>query len=202
LVLPAAAGAQNLVRNGSFEDVSFAAGTQTQAAGTWAVYAGIPGWTTLAGPGVEVRNNAAGTAQHGVDFIELDSHNATDTNSWIAQAIAGTSAGAHYSLSFWYSPRINQPAATNPIEALWNGVVITVPAITGTGGATHNWRQYTYTVMGTGHDVLSFRAVGTDDSYGGSLDNVRLTAAIPEPGTYALMLLGLAAVVLVRRRRA
>ena len=37
-------------------------------------------------------------------------------------------------------------------------------------------------------------ATGNSDSYGTSLDNVSVTAAIPEPSTYALMFGGLAAI--------
>lgn len=56
-------------------------------------------------------------------------------------------------------------------------------------------------VVGTGNDVLRFSATGPNDSLGGSLDNVSLTAAVPEPGTYALMAAGLLALGFITRRR-
>ena len=50
----------NLVVNGSLEDTSDSAGEQTQGAGSWRVYGGLPGWAVDSGAGVEVRNNVAG----------------------------------------------------------------------------------------------------------------------------------------------
>ena len=47
-----------------------------------------------------------------------------------------------------------------------------------------------------------FRAVGTDDSLGGSLDAVSLSVfSIPEPATLALLGLGLAGLGFARRRK-
>ncbi len=169
----------NLVRNGSFEDVSPAAGLQTQAPGTWSIYSAIDGWTTTSGSGIEVRNNVAGTASSGSNFVELDANN----NSSMAQTIL-TAVGAYYTLSFDYSPRIGVAASSNGIDVLWNGALLNALPITasGVGLSNHAWTQFSFGVFGTGNDVLSFRSVGTNDALGGSLDNVRL---VSEPGVLA-----------------
>ncbi len=195
-ILPAvsmAAGPEMIV-NGSFEDIGFASGVQQLANGSWTTYAAIPGWTLSGGHSIEVRNNVAGKAYDGVQFVELDSY----ANSGMAQTIA-TTAGAKYDLSFWYSPRPGT-GNTNDIQAFWNGVQLG-STLFGTGGAAHNWTQHSFTVTGTGSDVLRFVAVGTNDSYGGSLDLVSMTAAVPEPETYAMMLAGLGMMGAVARRR-
>ena len=160
----------NLVHNGSFEDT-------LQANGSWAVYNSINGWVTASGPGIEIRNNVAGTASNGVNYVELDSHNSHDTNSAMAQSIT-SSAGSLYALSFDYSPRIYQPANTNGISVFWNDVLL--ENITGVGGSSNYWLTYNYFVIGTGNDVLKFLATGNDDSLGGNIDNVQLNA-VPVP---------------------
>jgi len=160
--------ASNLLVNGSFEN-------PIQGEGTWNVYASIPGWVTTSGPGLEIRNSVVGEAQDGQNFVELDSHNAIDTNSVIAQTISGLTAGGTYEVSYWYSPRIGQPDTTNGIKALWNGTQ--QYAFTGEGGSTNNWYNLTFLVTAlSGTNTLSFGAFGTDDSLGGNIDNVSLSA--------------------------
>ncbi|HJV62289.1 MAG TPA: PEP-CTERM sorting domain-containing protein [Albitalea sp.] len=178
----------NLVQNGSFED-------NLQAAGTWNIYANLAGWTG-GQHGIELRDHVAGDAYDGHNYVELD----TTANSAMSQSVA-TTLGAHYALSFAYSPRTGVPASSNGIEALWNGVSLGV--FTGNGAPGGNvWALHTLDVVGTaGSSLLSFRAVGSSDSLGGSLDAVSLTAAVPEPQTYALLLGGLAAMLFVVRRR-
>jgi hypothetical protein len=193
-----ASAAGNLIVNGSFEDTSTAAGVQTQGAGSWHVYNVIPGWATVSGAGIEVRNNVAGTAFAGASFVELDSYN----NSAMKQTVA-TTAGQWYDLSFVYSPRpgVTGPADTNDIAVAWNGSTLdTLGGIKLSGD--HLWVNHSYRVLGTGSDTVMFSATGKNDSLGGSLDAVSLTAAVPEPGTYALMAAGLLAVGFVARRRA
>ena len=45
-------------------------------------------------------------------------------------------------------------------------------------------------VLFASYGLLSFAALGTSDSYGGYIEDVSLSAAVPEPGAWLLMLLG------------
>jgi hypothetical protein len=174
----------NLVTNGSFEDTS-------QAANTWNLYTSVSGWTTS--PNIEIRNDVQGTAFDGVNFVELD----TDANSAIFQNIA-TTIGNYYQISFAYSPRVFVGAASNPIEVYFGGNLL--DTLTGNGSSVHVWQTPTYYAQATTTSSrLEFRAVGINDSLGGSLDAV-VVNDVPLPGTLALLGLGLAGIV--KRRRA
>ncbi len=175
----AANAGSNLVVDGSFED-------QAQAAGSWNVYGTLPGWTTVSGAGIELRNQVAGNAFDGHNFVELDSY----ANSAMSQTLA-TTAGAFYTLSFEYSAREGVAAASNPIEVYWNGTPLATAMLDGTGQSGNVWHEYRFTLQGSGSDTLKFAAVGTSDTLGGSLDAVSITA-VPEPSTWALMFGGLA----------
>ncbi|MBC8056761.1 MAG: PEPxxWA-CTERM sorting domain-containing protein [Rhizobiales bacterium] len=179
----------SIVVDGSFEQ-------QAQASGTWGVYQTLPGWTTFAGAGIELRNSVAGTASSGKNFVELDSHR----NSGMSQTLT-TLAGSFYTLSFDYSAREGIAAASNGIEVLWNGASVATLTADGTGFSGSNWNLYSYNLLGTGSDVLGFRSVGTNDGFGGSLDSVAVTTAVPEPATWAMTLAGFALVGFWLRRR-
>ncbi len=182
----------DLVVNGSFE-------ARTQANGTWNVHQTLLGWSTMAGSGIEVRNNKEGAAFDGKNFVELDGHRGPG-NTTMSQTIT-TQSGQLYDLRFFYSARPKfTNLASNGIMVAWNNVDL-LPELTGVGTNQHNWLEVHRQVLGTGRDTLTFRATGVNDSYGGSLDNVSLTAAVPEPGTYALMVTGLLAMGFVSRRR-
>ena len=181
----------DLIVNGSFEATA-------QGHGTWNIYQSVLGWSTVAGSGIEVRHNVSGTALDGMNFVELDGSTGPG-NTTMAQTIT-TQSGQLYDLRFFYSARPGfANVASNGISVAWNGVVL--QDLSGAGTSQHNWMQVDRQVLGTGSDTLSFRATGVNDSYGGSLDNVSLTAAVPEPGTYALMAAGLLAVGFIARRR-
>lgn len=183
-----ASASTNLVTNGSFE-------ANAQANPSWNIYSNLIGWTG-GSAGIELRNNVAGSAYDGQNYVELD----TTANSSISQSF-NTVLGQAYVLSFAYSPRERVAASSNGIRVLWNGADL--GTFTGVGAASGNvWQVETLNLFGTGGlTTLSFQAVGLSESYGGSLDSINVTAAIPEPETYALMLAGLSAMVFVARRR-
>lgn len=191
LALPAQAQ-QNHVVNGGFE-------ASVVAPGSWVQLSQIDGWRVVAGNGFEVRNEVAGSAHEGSNFIELD----TNGNTRIEQVLQLV-AGRSYELSFAYAARPGVAANTNGVRVYWNGQALTTDAITGSGmGAQAGvWHEYRFTLTASGlNDVLSFAAVGRSDGYGGSLDSVRLMSSVPEPTSYALMLGGLFAIALLKRRR-
>lgn len=181
--------------NGSFEDNSV-------ANGTWNIFynGSVNGWSSGPSPdyGIEIRNNVAGQAYDGVNFVELD----TTRNSVAYQGIT-TTAGEVYNLSFAYStrPGVTGPADTNNLSVFWNGASLGTFGGINASSTTNNWILYTVQVTGTGADVLRFAATGTSDSYGGSLDAVSITTAVPEPEIYAMMGLGLSLLGWVGRRK-
>ena len=180
----------------------------------------MTGWDTDLTSGVEVRRNVAGVAQEGFNFIELETHfgkfnsvtfdnnsGGQSTNSWISQTV-NTVLGQVYHLSYWYSPRAGSQSGDNQINVFWNDVQLGGGTFSNSGsgsGQTGNWtdwRHFEFDVVGNGNTgTLKFADAGTANTYGGSLDNVSLVAAVPEPETYALMLAGLGAVGFMSRRR-
>ncbi|MBI5258889.1 MAG: PEP-CTERM sorting domain-containing protein [Burkholderiales bacterium] len=196
----AATAGPSLLTNGSFED------GPALPLGSWNVYTTLPGWQgdPTSGGGIELRRQNAGTAQDGTYFVELDTYR----NSWMEQSVA-TTAGTHYTLSWYYSPRAgvgpNNPnhnfgTTSNQIQVLWNGVQVFLNNGSGDGLSNHDWHYYSVDVVGTGGlDMLRFAATGTSDGYGGSLDNIALN--VPEPVSLALTLGALGLMGAASRRR-
>lgn len=184
----ASAGPIELIKNGSFEKNGV-------SARSWTVKSALDGWTV--GPnGAEVRNNVAGAAEDGNNYLELDTY----ANSWIGQSI-NTITGGQYHLSFYYAPREHTSAATNGIDVLWNGSLLKHVAQDNFTSVT-NWIKVDLSMFAVGNlSTLQFKASGISDGYGGSLDNVSLAAKVPEPGTLASLLLGLGMLGFTLRRR-
>jgi PEP-CTERM motif len=192
----------SLIENGSFE-------ANTLKAGQWTVLPSLDGWQADATSGVELRNATAGTAHTGANFVELDTNRGqfgkstfdSSTNSSIWQTV-DTTAGQVYDLSWFYSARAGVAAPSSDIEVYWNDTLVAANTGSGVGKSDHVWMQYVFQVTGTGSDKLSFMAGGAANTVGGSLDTVSLIAVVPEPGTYALLVAGLAALGLASHRRA
>jgi hypothetical protein len=200
LVLPVRSAHANLITNGSFEDppIGF---------GAYALYTSIPGWTATTGL-IEIQNHAAGDPAVGAgnQFIELDSNqnSAVSDNGGIA-----TSVGSIYQLSFLYSPRPGVPSTSNIVEVYINGGLL--DSLTDNGGSNTNWTTHSYFLLGTASTLIEFRGAGTNDSYGGYVDDVVFDLAeqgpnpptdrVPEPASMMLTGLGMAATGIARRWR-
>ncbi|AEJ00512.1 hypothetical protein Nit79A3_0633 [Nitrosomonas sp. Is79A3] len=160
-----ASAAVDLVANGGFE-------ADSQASGTWNIYSSLTGWT--GSPNIELRNNVAGIAYEGGNFIELDTY----SNSSMAQFLIGTPG--LYQLSFWYSARPGT-GATNDLTFTFDGSApVTVLNSATNGGNDQNWLNYSTVINFDGNGLLTFNAIGASDGYGGSLDMVSFTSPIPD----------------------
>jgi hypothetical protein len=188
LPLLAHAAPINLVVNGDFEATAV-------ANGTWRNVTTMAGWTRVGGPGTgfEIRNNVAGVAFKGNNFIELD----TAGNTTIEQLFDDLLPQQGYLLSFAYSPRGGVSQLSNGINVYWNGKQLGSTL----DGARVGWRVEDFIVTAqSGVNSLRFASVGPSDSLGGSLDAVSLT--VPEPGALGLAGFAVFGVWAARRRRA
>ena len=194
--ISATASAANLLVDGSFESI-------TQAPGTWNTYTSVPGWTVTeangaASPnGLEIRDDVAGTAESGSNFIELDGYE----NDKISQSFT-TVVGQHYAVSFWFADRTGVAASSEGFSAS----VVSGLASSGTGfgaagdnGAAWHLITMDFTADST-TSIFSIAATGTSDGYGTSFDNFQ-AVAVPEPATLGLLAAGLAMLGLSARRR-
>ncbi len=154
----------SLVVNGSFE-------APDQPANTWSVYGSILGWESDIGPGIEIQDNVVMASSDGQQHVELDSHFAGDglnnSNMWQDIVTGGTGP---FKLELDYSPRPGVSTESNQVQVWWNGVLIDTLS-----GNVAGWTTHTYIVNGGGATTrLEFRAVGTTDTLGGFIDDVKV----------------------------
>lgn len=168
----------NLITNGDFETDSF---------NGWSVSANATG----------VESSFDGfVAESGSYFAALGDTTNSFPYGTISQTLS-TTAGQTYNLGYWLA---SDGATPNYFDASWNGSIISSSALTNipSSGYVH----YQFTVTGTGSDTLTFNEQNYHSYL--ALDNVSLTsssASVPEPGTLALLGLGLAGMA-VRRKSA
>ncbi|MEP6780734.1 MAG: hypothetical protein ABJC26_12645, partial [Gemmatimonadaceae bacterium] len=103
-------------------------------------------------------------AQDGNSHIELQVNGPT-----YVQQLLGTTAGTSYSLSFWGAHRPRDEGGFSQIDVYVNGSYLTS---TGQIFDAYQWHNYNSSFVGTGADVIEFRAMGNQLSYGDFLDNV------------------------------
>lgn len=210
----------NLITNGSFEDTT---GVLKINAGSWKVFDNISGWDTVSGPGIEVQTNRTLRnidAQDGYNYVELDSHGARNTNSAMSQLLTGLTIGATYELDFFYHARTNKRGNDNGISVFWDAfsgpslesfsytdkalsienVNYNDTVINGATAVNGGWFKFSLDLVATSDSMaLTFGADGKDNSLGGLIDNVSMYS-VPEPGTLGLFALGVAGLLVLRKR--
>jgi hypothetical protein len=168
------AGSDSIV-NGGFEDPVVV---------HFNVFAGIPGWTSASGCGIEIQHRAAGTPVEGDQLAELGSHDlfgsGCDPRSSMAQDVA-TLPGATYELRFAYSARPG--IGDNRISVAWEGTPLALLSADGRGEADTVWQYFTYEVEASlSPSRLAFADVSVRDTLGGYLDDVSLVLLDPVGG--------------------
>lgn len=203
---PAAA---NLLANGGFEVSPCAPGTTSFCSAS--VGTPLLGWTVTSGS-VEFVNEGYWTPSGGRWSLDLDGFSLGS----IAQVFLTPSTGAGlFTLAFDLSGNPDGPPGVKLVR-------IDLVGATFAGGGTSrivgydvgantrsdmNWQGWNFSfVAGLGTPVtvafasLSNLLIPGPHFYGAALDNVAVTQ-VPEPGTYAMLLAGLAAIGLIGRRR-
>jgi choice-of-anchor C domain-containing protein len=184
-----------IVSNGSFEGLTQG---DFSTITTGPSGAAISGWTVT---GSIDWINSYWTAQNGQNSIDL----LGGSSGTIAQTL-NTIAGQQYELTYWLS---GNPDLTS--TAIRNGVVTIDMASTDfsynlspTNSRTNmNWTEQTlFFTANSNSTTLQFSSTATGGNccYGPALDDVAVTA-VPEPSTWAMMILGFVGVGFMAYRR-
>lgn len=204
--------ATNLVTNGSFEVNSINLGEKDYFAGKVDGWSGGAALTFIDAPGtaddgsyLSVYGPFPATSPDGGFFVEADGDpNYSDA---IYQTISGLTVGQTYVLDF-YQAAGQQVGFTGPTTERWqvtfgNEVQLSDMYSLPEGGVGP-WQsqRMTFTAQ-SASQVLSFLAVGTPNGAPpiSFLDGVSLSAAVPEPATWAMMIIGFGMVGGSIRRR-
>ncbi|EQA98611.1 hypothetical protein L288_20380 [Sphingobium quisquiliarum P25] len=191
LAVNPAHAALNLVTNGSFEVGTEPGNFATVGTGE----SNITGWSVSNGTVDYI--GSYWTAADGLRSIDL----AGNSYGTLTQAV-NLVANQAYSLTFFLSANPDNPEFPRSVQV---GIGGTTQDFSFTGSpslSNMGWQQQTlnFVAGATGSTLLSFTALNAGTYYGPALDNVSLTA-VPEPSTWAMMLLGFGMIGFGVRRR-
>jgi hypothetical protein len=199
----------NLLTNGSFELPALTVNDTCDSGTPWCLKGtnNAPGWS-VTGNGVTVIHNnylngnpsVLVQASHGVQYLDLNQ--AGGANGSIYQFVAVT-VGQRYQLSMDFSAwATNAVGATVAYELTdpMSGLPLDNGSFTASVGGVWTTRTLEATAI-SGFLGVSIRSTFAPQA-AMAVDNVRLSAVttVPEPQTMAMMLVGLVAMVVVRRR--
>ena len=218
-----AASSAPLVTNGSFEQSSYAVSSQFgpgfggQGVTGWIANNGyqiywFPGTATTvdalsqySGEAQKLAASFSGASPDGGNFVMLDG----DSNfcSQISQTITGLTPGATYNLSFdWAADQMSNRtgATTEQLQASLEAEIHSTSVVLNPNQGFQGWFSENIQFTATGaSELLSFLSIGTPQGLPpiALLDGVSLTE-VPEPASFALLGLGVAAIgaVAVARR--
>ena|SRR6185312_5128573 len=219
LAIGSAAHAGDVITNGNFSSSSYAAGTNDQF-GTGFGGQGVTGWTGNGGYniyfGTNVTTNAvsqypsSGEHLYGTAFpidgafVALDGD--SEAQGMISQDLTGLQVGKAYTLSFdWAAGQLANRSGdiTEQLAVSFGADSFNTGVLNVASGGFSGWNHVTYVFTAAQtNQTLSFLSIGTPNGLPpmALLDNVSLT--VPEPATWAMMLIGFGGIgAMIRRRR-
>lgn len=196
------ASAANLVVNGSFEnDVITSYPWYTLSVPTGWVKGGSAGDASVWRIGYVDGGGTITVAGEGSQFVTMGGgYMASGTTTW-SQTVGGLTIGQAYDLKFRIAGE-GPCCGTQTVFVDFLGASTPGQSFSATPITSNYWKDWSEKGMTL---VASATSVTLQFTYSGrydmGLDDVRMTAAVPEPETYALMLAGLGALGAVARRR-
>lgn len=149
--------------------------------------------------------DVVGAAADGLWFVDL---NGTTGPGRISQSF-DTVAGQWYRIDYFMSGNAGPNGSTSngskTLNALWNGGVADSASYThqvGDKWSILRWEAHSFLAQAVGATTtLGFQSTSTTYAAAGPLLDAITVTAVPEPGTYALMLAGLGLLGFAKRRR-
>jgi hypothetical protein len=217
LALPASANMMQLVTNGSFENTVPTSSFQIDNSNLpgWSISDAtinsvacvvFPGTSTTNPCGLPIVFDGGSTSPDGGNFVAIDG--GSQYTATLSQTLTGLTMGQVYNVTFYmatsqisgYSGDTTDNWVVSFGSQTQNSTTVINPSQTTTGWIS---QSLNFTADNTS-DVLSFLAAGTPNSEPPMLflDGVSVLgqSSAPEPGTYALMIFGLAGIFVAARR--
>lgn len=146
-------------------------------------------------------------AQSGQQWADLAGQDANG-NEGVAVTLSGL-LGKTYAVSFWVGNVVDKPGGffgnSTTVNLLVNGSqVYSAKNTAGTGETTQVWQNFVYSGLATTDDVtFTFLSGDPSNDFSSAFDSVVISTVdgVPEPSTWALMLIGLAGLAVLRGRR-
>jgi hypothetical protein len=174
LTMPLAHSAPtNLITNGGFEVGTLSGWTQTNVR-----YGGVD----ASGP-------------HSGVYAYDPLNGSGDGTETISQTFSDT-AGSILTVSAWVNAYAILP--TDFYTIAFNGVSLVTKL--GSPANDAGYIQYSFQVVGTGSDTINLSSIATPGPGHTFFDDISVTQAVPEPGTYAMLLTGLGLLGFAARR--
>jgi hypothetical protein len=203
-----AAAATNLIVNGDFE-------TPAAPSKGFTIFGGgshgLTGWTVL-GPASNAvallandytEPNVAFESEHGGSALDLSGGGNTGPTAGVSQDVA-TEIGKAYVLKFWLGNADGNNNYTLPstLSLAFNDAPATAFTNANITRRGVNWQEVTVAFRATTSttSIIFQNATPRGDAFTG-LDNVSLTAGVPEPATWTMMIAGFGFAGAALRRR-
>lgn len=160
------------------------------------------------GPGNGHANGLPATSPVGGNFVVLDGDTSPGLRGRVSQQLSGLVAGDRYKVSFWFAgaQQLNFGGATfdKYLDVSLGDATQRTEALAGPEASFQPWRKASMIfTAATGTETLSFLAHGQPNGLPPLvlLDGVSVRSAVPEPATWAMLIVGFGMVGFASRRR-